>query len=97
MKILPPEKAELENLRSKPQSLEKRRLAGNSGNVGGFLSLRKLQDTQCWMGVIRQIPGHEEMGLNMDQEQQESAQGEMLELTASRNIPGKIFCISTLF
>lgn len=94
MKILPPQKAELENLQSKPQSLQKRSLAGNSGNVGGFLSL---QDTQCWMGVIRQIPGHEEMGLNTDQEQQESAQREVLELTASRNSPGEIFCISTLF
>lgn len=49
------------------------------------------------MDVIRQIPGHEEMGLNTDQEQQESAQREVLELTASRNSPGEIFCISTLF
>lgn len=68
MKIPPPEKAELENLQSKSQSLEKQSLGGNSGNFGGFTSLRKLQDTQRWMGLIRHIPGHEEMGLNMDQE-----------------------------
>lgn len=75
MKIPPsPEKAELEKLQSKSQSLEKQSLAGNSGNVGGFRSLRNLWDPQCWMGLIRQIPGHEEMGLNVDQEYQESAQ-----------------------
>lgn len=51
----------------------------------------KCQNTQCWMGVFRQISGHEEMGLNMDQEYQESAQGEVLELRGSRSIPGGRF------